>query len=413
VSEPEPISARFARAHAVLRTAAVTGTNGKTTTTSMIAAIVRAAGEPEARLTTVGAWVAGEKIEADSPTNEFLATAEGAVAKGVRTIALEVTSKALLGGLARRWHPHVAVFTNLTRDHLDMHGTPEGYLAAKAQLFMALPPGGVAVLNQDDPSAELIREVIPPHATVRTFSVRDPGATLAATSVTTSARGTLVTLAPSSLADALGGRLDLAITGGVHAQNALAAALAADALGYAADAIARGLGAFVTVAGRFQIVAERPLVVVDYAHTPDGLDGTLRTAREIVDTEAAGGKVICVFGCGGGRDKGKRPQMGAIADRLADVVVLTTDNPRHEEPAAIAAMVRAGAAEPRARWITELDRRAAIFRAVADAQPADLVVVAGKGHEEVQEVRGVETPFSDADVAREAVSAAAAAGPRP
>ncbi len=399
------VAERFARAHVQLRTAAVTGTNGKTTTTSMIAAIVRAAGEGDARLTTVGAWVCGDKIAADSPTTEFLSTVEGAVARGVRTLALEVTSKALLGGLARRWRPHVAVFTNLTRDHMDMHRTPEGYLAAKAQLFMALPPGGVAVLNRDDPSSLLIRDVVPKHATICTFSVKDPAATLAASSVVTSATGTKVTLAPSKLGDALGGALELAIIGGVHAQNALGAALAADALGYAPDAIARGLSTFVTVAGRFQIVARQPLVVVDYAHTPDGLDGTLKTAREIVDTEAAGGRVVCVFGCGGMRDRGKRPQMGAIADRLADLVVLTTDNPRNEEPAAIAAEVQTGAPEPRARWTVELDRRAAILRAVADARPEDLVVIAGKGHEEVQEIHGVEHPFSDAEVAREAVSA--------
>ena len=399
---------RFARAHAALRTAAVTGTNGKTTTTSMIAAIVGAAGEPEARLTTLGAWLAGEKIEAENPTAEFLATVEGAVARGVRTFACEMTSKALGGGLSRRWPAEVAVFTNLTRDHLDMHGSPEAYLASKAQLFMTLPPGGVAVLNRDDPSSRLILEVTPRHVQVRTFSVRDPKATLAAASVTPTARGTRVELAPSPLADALGGVLDLRVVGAVHAQNALAAALAADALGYPADAIARGLAGFVTVAGRFQIVAERPLVVVDYAHTPDGLDGTLRTAREIVATEGRGGRVVCVFGCGGGRDRGKRPQMGSIADRLADEVVLTTDNPRFEEPAAIAAEVQAGVPAPRARWTVELDRKAAIEAAIAAAGPDDLVVIAGKGHEAVQEVRGVEHPFSDAEIA----AAAAARPPR-
>jgi UDP-N-acetylmuramoyl-L-alanyl-D-glutamate--2,6-diaminopimelate ligase len=397
---------RFNAAWRKLRTAAVTGTNGKTTTTSMIAAVVAAAGEPEARLTTVGAWVAGEKMAGDSATAEFLATVETAVARGVRTLALETTSKALGGGLAKRWPAHVAVFTNLTRDHMDMHGSAEAYLAAKAQLFMALPRGGVAVLNADDPSSELLRDVMPPWAEVRTFSVRDPGATLAATSVVASARGTAVTLAPSRLGDALGGRLELAVVGAVHAQNALGAALACDALGYPAEAIGRGLAGFTTVAGRFQIVGERPLVVVDYAHTPDGLDGTLRTAREIVATEARGGRVVCVFGCGGGRDRGKRPEMGAIADRLADIVVLTTDNPRHEEPAAIAAEVAAGAPAPRAAWHTELDRRAAIEWAIANARPDDLVVIAGKGHEAVQEVRGVEHPFSDADVAREIISAA-------
>ena len=399
------IPERFQRAHRALRTAAVTGTNGKTTTTSMIAAVVAASGETPARLTTLGAWVGADKIDAPTPNDEFLSCVETAVARGAKTFACEVTSKALLGGLARRWRPHVAVFTNLTRDHLDMHGTPEAYLAAKAQLFMALPEGGVAVMNRDDGSSPLILEVTPKHAKVVTYSVKDPRATLAATSVTPSARGTRVVLAPSRLGDALGGVLELRVVGAVHAQNALAAALATDALGYAADPIKRGLEQFTTVAGRFQIVAERPLVVVDYAHTPDGLVGTLRTAREIVDAEGRGGKVVCVFGCGGGRDRGKRPQMGAIADRMADEVVLTTDNPRFEEPAAIADEVRAGVEVAKARWTVELDRRTAIEAAVAAAGADDLVVIAGKGHEEVQEVRGVEHPFSDADVAASAARA--------
>jgi UDP-N-acetylmuramoyl-L-alanyl-D-glutamate--2,6-diaminopimelate ligase len=408
VSEGEArpaLADRFRRARARLRTVGVTGTNGKTTTTTMIGAVVAAAGEPDARLTTLGAWVCGEAIAAADKTEEFLATVERAVERGVRTLALEVTSKALMAGHARRWPAHVGVFTNLTRDHLDMHGSGEAYLAAKAQLFMTLPPGGVAVLNRDDPSSPLILKVTPRHVQVRTFSVRDPAATLAATRVVPSGSGTRATLAPSPLADALGGELTLRVVGAVHMQNALAAALACDALGYPAAAIAAGLRDYQTVAGRFEIVADRPLVVVDYAHTPDGLAGTLRTAREIVDAAQRGGRVICVFGCGGGRDRGKRPQMGAIADRLADLVVLTTDNPRREDPAAIAAEVQAGAAAPRVPWQLELDRRRAIEQAVRDAGPEDLVVIAGKGHEEVQEVAGVDHPFSDAAIARAAAAA--------
>ncbi len=397
------LAQRFARAHRTMRTAAVTGTNGKTTTVSMIEAIVAASGEPSARLTTIGAWLCGEPIEGVDPAAQFLALVEQAVVRGVRALALEVTSKALTTGLARRWPPTVAVFTNLTRDHLDYHGTPEAYLAAKAQLFMALPAGGAAVLNADDPSSALIREVIPAGVSVRGFSVRQPRVSLAATSVIAAARGTTLVLAPSPLADALGGRLELAVTGAVHAQNALAAALAADALGYTAAVIARGLGGFTGAPGRFQIVGDAPLVAVDYAHTPDGLVGTLTTARELVAT-AGRGRVICLFGCGGGRDRGKRPQMGAIADRLADVVVLTTDNPRHEEPAAIADEVRAGVPAPRARWPVELDRAAAIAWAIAHADADDLVVIAGKGHAADQEVRGVKTPSSDAAVARAAIA---------
>ena len=389
--------ARFAVARARLLTIATTGTNGKTTTTSMVAAIVGASGELPVRLTTVGAWVGVDKIPAPTPTEEFLITVETAVERGAKTLALEVTSKALGEGLARRWPAQIAVFTNLTRDHLDMHGSPEAYLAAKAQLFMTLEAGGTAVLNADDASSALIREVIAPGVHVVTYSVTGD-ATLAATAVELAPGKTTIKLAPSAVADALGGVIELGVSGGVHAQNALGAALAAHAAGYSAAAIRAGLESFRGVAGRFEMVSRDPLIVVDYAHTPDGLVGTLTTARELCR-----GTLYCVFGCGGDRDKGKRPQMGAIVDERADVAVLTTDNPRFEEPAAIARDVEAGS-QGRARWIVELDRAKAIALAIADARPGDVVVIAGKGHELVQEIRGVEHPFSDVEVARAAIA---------
>ncbi len=390
------VDARFAAARARLVTIATTGTNGKTTTTSMVAAIVGAAGELPVRLTTVGAWVGTEKIPAPTPTDEFLCTVETAVERGARTLALEVTSKALGEGLARRWPAQIAVFTNLTRDHLDMHGSPEAYLAAKAQLFMMLEAGGTAVLNADDASSALIREVIAPDVQVLTYSVTGE-ATLAATAVKLAPGTTTIQLAPSPLAVALGGVIELGVSGGVHAQNALGAALAAYAAGYAPAAIRAGLESFRGVAGRFEMVSREPLIVVDYAHTPDGLVGTLTTARELCR-----GTLYCVFGCGGDRDKGKRPQMGAIVDERADVAVLTTDNPRFEDPVAIARDVEAGSTG-RARWIVELDRAKAIELAIAEATAGDVVVIAGKGHELVQEIRGVEHPFSDVDVARAAM----------
>jgi UDP-N-acetylmuramoyl-L-alanyl-D-glutamate--2,6-diaminopimelate ligase len=359
----------------------------------MVAAIVAAAGELPVRLTTVGAWVGDDQVPAPTPTEEFLNTVELAVARGAKTLALEVTSKALGEGLARRWPAQIAVFTNLTRDHLDMHGSPEAYLAAKAQLFMTLAPGGTAVLNADDPSSALIREVIAPGVTVVTFSVTGE-ATLAATRIELAPGSTTIRLAPNALGLDV---IELGVSGGVHAQNALGAALAMHAAGYAPSAIRAGLEGFRGVAGRFEMVSREPLIVVDYAHTPDGLVGTLTTARELCR-----GTLICVFGCGGDRDKGKRPQMGAIVDERADVAVLTTDNPRFEDPAAIAAQVQAGS-RGKAKWIVELDRAAAIRLAIAQAKPDDVVVIAGKGHELVQEVRGVEHPFSDVEVARAAI----------
>ena len=391
------VATRFAAAHARLRTVGVTGTNGKTTTTSMVAAIVAAAGEPSARVTTVGAWVDDELMSGANLAHEFLITVERAAARGVKTIAVEMTSKALAGGLARRWRPHVGVFTNLTRDHLDMHGSPEAYLAAKAQLVIALAPGGAAVLNGDDPAAALLAELVPPDVALLRFSKHDPSCTLAAERVEVSSTGTRISLARGVLADQLDRTIALRVVGGVHAENALAAGLAAHALGCPADAIARGLATFGGVPGRFEVVASEPLIVVDYAHTPDGLAGTLATARAL----CSDGRVVCVFGCGGDRDRGKRPQMGAIADARADVVVLTSDNPRREDPRAIAAEVVAGVAAARARWIIELDRARAIELAIATARPDDVVVIAGKGHERLQELDGATIPFCDADVARE------------
>lgn len=403
-SDSQVLAQRFQSAHARLLTAAVTGTNGKTSTTTLIDSIVSASGEPSARLTTIGGWVDGEAVVADNATHQFLTVVERAVESGVRTLALEMTSKALSGGLARRWPPTVAVFTNLTRDHLDMHGTPEAYLASKAQLFMALGPGGCAILNADDSSSDLIRKVIPQGVSVRGFSMRpDQPATLVAESVTCSARGIRIQFAPSPLADELGRHLELSIVGGIHAQNVLAAILAADALGYKPPAILQGLKQFQGVAGRFQVISHEPVVAVDYAHTPDGLQGTLKTAREIAQA-AEHGKVFCVFGCGGERDRGKRPQMGAIADALADVVVLTSDNPRCEDPASIARDIQSGAPSPRALWKVELDRAQAIEWAIHQADAQDVVIIAGKGHEQEQEIQDTRIPFSDVEVAQVALT---------
>lgn len=408
--DPVELARRFTAAHAHLRTVGVTGTNGKTTTTSMIAACVAASGAPSALLTTVGAWVAGELVTGATPAQEFLATVERAVERHAPILALETTSKALGHGLASRWPPHVAVFTNLTRDHLDHHGSAEAYLAAKARLFLAVPAGGVVVLNRDDPSSALLHEVIAASVTRRWYGV-DGGTDdtegahddLRARAVHVHRDGTTIELAPSERAAALGGRLTLSIRGHVHAKNALAAALACEALALPWDTIGRGLQAFPGVRGRFELVSRAPFVVVDYAHTPDAIDGTLRSAREIAranETEG-GGRVLLVFGCGGERDQGKRPMMGAIAHVLADVAILTSDNPRREDPRAIARAVREGAAGEGARWIEEPDRRRAIERALAEARPGDVVIVAGKGHETTQTI-GTETrDFDDAAVVRE------------
>ncbi|MFI5309449.1 MAG: Mur ligase family protein, partial [Polyangiales bacterium] len=258
-----------------LTTLAVTGTNGKTSTTSMIASIVGAAGEPAVRVTTLGMWVGAELIAEDSSMASFVRTVQRARDVGARTLALEVTSRALEAGFAARWRAHIAVFTNLTHDHLDRHGTPERYLAAKAQLFVRLPKAGVAVLNAADPASALLAEVTPPHARCAGF-LAHPGAeavakvpiALAAAQLECDEHGILIKLVGSPLAAQLGGSLRLRVLGAFQADNALAAAVAAAAAGYGADAIRRGLADFGGVPGRFEACSREPLVLVDFAHSP-------------------------------------------------------------------------------------------------------------------------------------------------
>jgi UDP-N-acetylmuramoyl-L-alanyl-D-glutamate--2,6-diaminopimelate ligase len=386
------------------RTVCVTGTNGKTTTTSMVEAIVAAAGEPSARITTLGSWVAGQLIAEDATSEAFSLTVRRAREVGVKTLAIETTSQALAEGFAAIWPADVGVFTNLSRDHLDYHGTPERYLAAKAQLFMHLREGGTAVLNAADGSSALLDEVTPPGVRRACYAARalDPGAShlplsLSALRVEVHRGGTTITLAPSPLAEALSFSITLRIVGEVHAENALAAALAASSLGYPPRAIVEGLERFAGVPGRFQIVHDRPLVVVDFAHTPDALSRTLALARKLVSRR--GGRVVCVFGCGGGRDPGKRPEMGRAAALGADVVIVTNDNPRGEDPDAIADAVMAGAAGP-GQVSRILDRAGAIARGIELADPYDIVVVAGKGHERTQLLGGLTVPFDDAEVVK-------------
>jgi UDP-N-acetylmuramoyl-L-alanyl-D-glutamate--2,6-diaminopimelate ligase len=395
---------RLAAIRGRLRAASVTGTNGKTTTSTMLAAIVTEAGEPAARVTTVGAWVDGARIATDASAEAFVVTAERAAAAGVRTIVVETTSLALASGFADHVPPDVAVFTNLTHDHLDVHGSPEGYLAAKARLFLALGEGGVAVLNAADPASALLDEVIAPDVRRAAYAARPVDEAcaglpiaLAARSVHVGAGGTRVELEPSPLAARLGGVIDLGVVGAVYAEDALAAAVAADALGYPAAAIRRALDAFAGVPGRFEIVARRPTVVVDYAHTPDALERTLVAARALV---GPGGALRCVFGCGGDRDPDKRPVMGRVAGALADVVVITTDNPRHEDPEAIADAIARGAEGSKATLRRISDRALAIAGTLGEAGAADVVVIAGKGHEATQIVGDDELPFDDAAIAR-------------
>ena len=390
-----------------LTTIAVTGTNGKTTTTSMLAAIARKAGHSVALVTTLGMWVDDEQVARDGSFASFVRTLRRARAAGAKTLALEVTSRALAAGFAARWPADIAVFTNLTRDHLDRHGTPERYLAAKAQLFLQLAAGGTAVLNAADRASALLAEVTKPGVSLRRFQGaggESCNADLAAEQVDSDETSSLARLHDSPLAIALGREISVGTGGTFNVDNALAAALAASAAGLDPDAIKAGLAQFGGVAGRFEVISRKPLCIVDFAHTPDALTRCLGQARQLA--EARGGQLICVFGCGGQRDPEKREPMGEVVDRFAHVAWLTADNPRSEDPRDIADMVRKGF-RGRSTLHEEPDRASAIAQAISAAAPADVVVLAGRGHEPTQRLLDTEVALSDAEVARAALGPSA------
>jgi UDP-N-acetylmuramoyl-L-alanyl-D-glutamate--2,6-diaminopimelate ligase len=354
----------------------VTGTNGKTTTTHLLRAVLEAHGWPAASIGTLG----GARTTPEAPVLQ--ATLGRLRDAGKEAVALEVSSHALRQHRVDAVQFAAVVFTNLSQDHLDYHGTMEDYFAAKAELFDA-SRAALAVINADDAYGQRLTQLTP----LRTvpFSMAD------ATDVESAADGSAFTWRGIRLRIALGGRFNIS--------NALAAATTAAELGVDHDAIATGL-AGVTVPGRFESVAAgQPFpVIVDYAHTPDGLDQLLTAARQHVD----GGRLIVVFGCGGDRDPTKRPRMGEVATRAADLAVLTSDNPRHEDPRAIIAQVEAGGRAD--RLVVEPDREKAIAAALGQAGPGDVVVIAGKGHEQGQDFGDRVVAFDDRAVARRVLS---------
>jgi len=376
----------------------VTGTNGKTTTTAMIAALLGELSRPVARVTTVGAFLDEERQEVPAHYAGFLETLRRCLERGGRYAALEFTSEALALGFAKAWPCRVGAFTNLSLDHSDAHGSPEHYLASKAQLFMALAPGATAVLNGRDSAAQLLSEVIPAAVSVLTYGVASRGEAwapldLSVRSMQLSSEGTQFELEPCARFPELPRSLSIRAVGEIFVENALAALGAALASGVPAIAAARALSLVTPPPGRFQIVRERPHAVVDYAHTPDALSRTLATARALCR-----GRLSVVFGAGGQRDRNKRPLMGTAA-RMADRVILTSDNPRNEDPLAIIAQIAEGlVGHPHV--VREVDRARAIELAIRDAAPEDLVLIAGKGHELEQEAAGVRTAFSDVAIVR-------------
>ncbi len=382
-----PLAARlYGHPDRELVVAGVTGTNGKSTVAMLVAAIFEAAGRRAGLIGTLGYRLGGQAFPGERTTPEasdLFRTLRRMRDRGARAVAIEVSSHALEQGRVAELGLDAAVFTNLTRDHLDYHGTMERYFAAKRRAFDLLKEGGRAVVNLDDAWGRRLAAEIPGALTYGEAGAVRP---LAVTLDTRGIRGRLATpTGDLAFESPLRGRFNL--------ENLLAAAAAAVALGLPLAAVARAFAAQPPVAGRLDPVeAGQPFAAyVDYAHTDAALAAALRSVREL-----ARGKVILVFGCGGERDAGKRPLMGKVAGELADVPIATSDNPRGEDPLAILAAVEEGLAASGNRAArTVPDRRQAIRAAVELAAPGDVVLVAGKGHEEVQVVGGERLPFSD------------------
>jgi UDP-N-acetylmuramoyl-L-alanyl-D-glutamate--2,6-diaminopimelate ligase len=388
-----PAAARFyGDPTAELRVVGITGTNGKTTTAFLVRHLLEAAGGSCGLLGTVKRVVGGQEEDVERTTPEAIdlqATFRRMLDAGDRACAMEVSSHALELGRVAGIRFACRVFTNLTQDHLDFHETMDAYFAAKRRLF---DQPGAAVINIDDDYGMRLASELPDAITYAVerdadYRARDVSFDVAASTFT---------------ADTPDGalRLRVPLPGLFNVQNALAAIAAARALGVGAELVPDALASFGRVPGRFEPVDEGQDfgVLVDYAHTPDSLENVLRAAREV-----ARGRVHVVFGAGGDRDRGKRPLMGEAAARLADRVIVTSDNPRSEEPAAIVSEILEGAGERAER---ELDRRRAIALAIDSAESGDVVVIAGKGHEQGQEFAGGrKEPFDDVTVAREALRA--------
>ncbi len=380
---------------------AVTGTNGKTTTAFLTEALLRSAGRRSVLMGTIETHVAGEVRTSTHTTPEsrdILAIVADGVRAGATEAVMEMSSHAL--DQERVWGLPVdtAIFTNLTQDHLDYHGSMERYAAAKARLFhgVGAPPPRVAILNADDAALPLFMSAARGCGTVWTYSLDDPGADFHAHAVQAGS-GMLRFQLRSPLGET---EVQAPLTGRVNAYNLLAAMAAAVARGLALRQVVESAATLQAVPGRFQAVpnALGMHVIVDYAHTDDALRSLLSLARSL----AGHGRIVTVFGCGGDRDKTKRPKMGRAAAEGSDLVIVTSDNPRSEDPATIAAEALAGVrAANRAESLVILERAEAIAEAIRRAGAGDIVLIAGKGHEKTQTGRDGVIAFDDVAVAGE------------
>lgn len=376
-----------------LKVIGVTGTNGKTSTTYLMKSILESHGETVGLIGTIQYLIGGEVVPASHTTpeslelNGLLATMQQ---RGCTAAVMEVSSHALALHRVHGLSFAAAAFTNLTQDHLDFHGTEESYFQAKKLLFDELGNDALAVTNADDPHGTRI--VAGTKARVLSYSLGTP-ADVQGTDVTLGLGGTAFTVTYKESSH----RVESSLIGRFNAQNILAAYSTAAGLGIPHEEIARGIRALQSVRGRFQQIVSPDgwVAVVDYAHTPDALENCLRAIHDIFAAETRG-RIITIFGCGGNRDKGKRPAMGRIATQLSDVTIITSDNPRNEDPDEIIGDIRAGCL-PAATVRVERDRRKAIRLGLEMAVRGDVVLVAGKGHEEYQIIGEKRMHFDDAE----------------
>jgi len=373
----------------------ITGTNGKTTTSYLVESILRAAGKTTALIGTIEYHLAGKVLHAANTTPESLDLhrlfAELEAAGGTHAV-MEVSSHALALGRVYGLNFHCAIFTNLTRDHLDFHGTMEDYFAAKQLLFSGAgaPPPAWAVLNRDD---EWCRRVeVPPESELLWFGLGQ-GATVRARHIVSNLQGLRFEVQHRKTRFLV----ESPLLGRINAYNILAACSAGLSFGIAPETIAAGIAECHAVPGRFERIDEgQPFsVVVDYAHTDDALKNTIAVARGLEPK-----RIITVFGCGGDRDRAKRPLMGQAAAEASDLVFLTSDNPRSEDPLAIMNDALVGIRRTDVPHVIEPDRATAIARAIKEARPGDIVILAGKGHETYQVLKDKTIDFDDREVAR-------------
>jgi UDP-N-acetylmuramoyl-L-alanyl-D-glutamate--2,6-diaminopimelate ligase len=404
-------SAFFGHPEETLLVTGVTGTNGKTTTAFLIEALLNTVARSTILVGTIEYHVAGEVRPSAHTTPEsrdlFELMADG-VSRGARELVMEVSSHALDQGRVAGVSFDVAVFTNLTRDHLDYHGTMERYFAAKQLLFSGTkyPPPRVSVLNADDASAmQLAKIAAQAGSQVVTYGLSTHADWRAERIQLSPAGATFQLHSPFGIA-----KVQSRLAGEVNVANLLAALVAAHARGLHWDALVQAIPGMKPVPGRFQPVnAGQPFtVIVDYAHTDDALRNLTSLARQLVTSESASkksGRILTVFGCGGDRDRTKRPKMGQAAGEGSDFVVVTSDNPRSEDPSTIIEEILPGISMTRTQFIVEPDRATAIGLALAEALPGDIVLLAGKGHEKEQISRDGPVFFDDVQVALSALCA--------